>query len=252
MHKDYLAKKRNCRDLSYLVTPDGYRLKEGLFFRSANLYKLDKKARALYERLGLKTILDLRTEGEIMKKPDETLPEAASYSIPVLTAETLGITHERGIKAYKAPPDMFFLYRSIVTSDHSVVALGEALKKIFTAEGPRLWHCTAGKDRAGIVSAIFLKALGYREEDIIADYYLSDKPNRKRGRKYRFLITCFLFRPKIGKAVYKALLADPAYLKEALKAMEEESGSFEAYLHERLGISEEDVTKFKERYMVKA
>ena len=252
MAEKRLAKKRNFRDLSYLVTEDGYRLKEGLFFRSANLYHLKKKVRSFFEKLGLKTILDLRTEGEISKKPDDVLPGATSYSLPVLTAETLGITHERGVKAYKAPPDMFFLYRSIIQSQNSIMALGEALRKIFTAEGPRLWHCTAGKDRAGIVTAIFLKALGYKEEDIISDYYLSDKPNRKRGRRYRFLITFFLFRPAIGRAVYKALRADPAYLKEALAAMEEESGSFENYLHDRLGITEEDILEFKANYMVKA
>ncbi len=243
-------RKRNCRDMACLINEEGLRLKEGVFFRSGKLYKLKEKERAFYESLGLKTIIDLRTEGEIGKKPDETIEGAENVHLPVLTEATLGITHEKGLKAYKEPPKMRELYAKIVTEESSSAILGEALRKILSLEdGPRLWHCTAGKDRAGILTALFLSALGYKREDIMADYLLSDKPNRKRGVLYQFLITVFIWKPRVARTTYWAMRAIPDYLNSAFNAMEKECGSVMDYIHERLGIMEEHLAAFKAKFM---
>ena len=247
-----VLKKRNFRDLSYLVTPDGYHLKEGLFFRSAALNKLKKKEKAQIEELGIQKVYDLRTDGELSKKPDVPLDGVTYIHNPILDAATLGITHEKGLKGYKAPPDMPSLYSFIVTNPFSMKALGEALRGLFTDPGdPVLWHCSAGKDRAGILTALFLLALGYSEEDIIKDYELSDKPNRKKGRLYRNLILFLLWKRKLANGVYKAMRADPLYLKCAFDSMKEVAGSTLDYIHEKLHVGEDLISAFKKKFMVK-
>ena len=249
----FAYKKRNCRDLSYMVNAEGKRLLEGLFFRSGHLYKLNGKERKLYGSLGLKTILDLRTDGEIMKKPDDPIEGADPIHLAILNAETLGITHEKGLKGYRQPPNMPELYASIASNPDCYEKMGEALKAMLSLEdGPRLWHCTAGKDRAGILTSLFLLALGYREEDIISDYCLSDGPNRKKGRLYRNLILIFMWKKDLAKAVYKAMLADREYLISAFNAMKEVAGSIDDYIHKTLGVSEEHIEAFKAKFMVQA
>ena len=47
------------------------------------------------------------------------------------------------------------------------------------SKGPVVFHCTAGKDRTGVLAAILLLRLGVDEEDIIADYQVSFTYNRR-------------------------------------------------------------------------
>ena len=239
-----LSKKRNPRDLSYLKRKDGLGLKEGLFFRSGALWKLSKKERS-FLLSHVSTVIDLRTAVEIGKKPDDPLPGVKHYEIPILKAETMGITHGKGIKGYVAPPDMLKLYPSLVTDPESVEGIKKVMDVIFDPdrEGPILWHCTAGKDRCGLITALFLFALGYEEKDIVADYCLSDKPSAKRGRHYRRLIRC-LFRWKLAHAVYLTMRAVPEYLESAFEAIRKKYGSIDAFIKDTLGLTKKRIDLF--------
>ena len=242
---------RNFRDLSYLALPDGRHLKPNLFLRSGKLKKLSKKEIEGLLDVGLTTIIDLRTPGEIAKKPDTEIPGVKTIAIPILKEETLGITHERGLKAYNRPPNMTEMYASIVTTEASVEGLALAFKEIFDSkrEGAILWHCTAGKDRAGIVTALFLKTLGYDQETIEADYLLSHPRSEKQGRLYRFLVRAFMWNWELGQAVYKAMCADVEYIRAAFDAIEEKWGGFDSFRKDQLGLSDEAVASFKAKYI---
>lgn len=245
------AKKRNVRDLSYLSRPDGKRLKENVFYRSGALKKFSRKDLRFFQGINLETVIDLRTPGEIAKKPDPELPGVEFIECPLLTEETLGITHERGLKAYKEPPHMPDLYAQIVTEEASIAGIATAIKRIMDPkrEGPILWHCTAGKDRCGLVTAIFLRLLGFKMEDIFADYVLSDEESEKKGRLYRRLIKIFLRRKETAEAVYLAMRADVAYLQSAFDAIKRTVGSFANFVSQKLGIRDEDIQAFVETNM---
>lgn len=244
-------KKRNFRDLSYLVNEEGLRLRPGLFFRSAALIKLNAKEAAFIEDKGIAIVLDLRTPMEKDKKPDTVLDGIEYRHIPVLKKTTFGVTHEKGLKSYGEPPIMPVLYAKIVTEESSIEGLRDALHAIYSTKPgqPILWHCTAGKDRAGIVTALFLSSLGYKKEDIIADYQLSHAISEKKGRKYRRLIRYLLFRFKTANAVYKAMLALPEYLEAAFDAIDDKFGSMQTYLKKQMSITKEMVETFKKTFM---
>lgn len=245
-------KKRNLRDLSYLANDEGFRLVPGHFFRSGALNSLNRREKKAIEALNLTNIYDLRTPEEVSKKPDEKVGDFAYTLTSIVQSELLGITHEKGLKGYKSPPNMPKLYRQIVENKPSIEAIEKALKEILsTSNGPRLWHCSAGKDRAGIITALFLLALGYSEEDVLRDYELSDKPNRRKGRLYQVLILLLLWKKELANGVYQAMRADRAYLLAAFDAMKEKAGSVQNYIASVLHISSESIVRFKEKYMVR-
>jgi protein-tyrosine phosphatase len=69
---------------------------------------------------------------------------------------------------------------------------------------PGVFHCTAGKDRTGIVAAVLLSALGVGDDDVTADYLLTAE---SRGLRQTFL--------DVNDPEYAAFLAAlPAWARE--------------------------------------
>ena len=248
----HLTKKRNFRDLNYLTLPNGEKLVPGVFFRGARLKKLSKGVIRHFQSLDLKTVIDLRTPAEISKKPDTKIEGVTYYEFPIVKAEMMGITHEKGLKGFKEPPDMTILYPLIVTAEESVAALKKVFAVIFDLdrEGAVLWHCTEGKDRAGVVSALFLYALGYKLDDIYEDYEKSNARSEKKGKLYRFLIRLLMRNKPLAEAVYKVMLAKREYLICAFKAIEEKFGSLDSYVANQLGLTPEKILAFKKKFML--
>ncbi len=246
--------KRNFRDLSIYTNEEGYSLKEGFFFRSGKLYKLSKKELKLFNDLQIKTILDFRTPGEQENKPDTVLPGASCHTLPLVESEMFGITHEGKKPArYSRPPNMPSLYRKLVTADIAVNAIKGALQMIFdpNREGPILWHCTEGKDRAGLVTVMFLYALGYSLDTIYEDYQKTNASSKPKGKRYRALIRVFMFNNKLAQGVYQAMLASEEYLDAAIDEINKVYGGLSQFLHDQLGITQEMIGIFKAKYMVK-
>ena len=243
-------KEMNFRDLSYLVNAEGKRLKPGLFLRSGALVKAPRPFLRMLQAQRLATVIDLRTAAERNKRPDVKLDGVLYVDLPVVKEERLGITHERGLKAYKTPPHMPDLYAHLVSEPESVAAYKRALGMLFdlNREGSVLWHCTAGKDRAGILTALFLTALGYPLEDILTDYELSNERSERKGRLYRAGILLIGKGKSIADAVYRAMLAPREYLLSAFDAMKRQCGSAEAFIQEKLGITPEMVESFWAKY----
>src|SRR5699024_262754 len=64
--------------------------------------------------------------------------------------------------------DLRWVYRNTLTAH--APELGLAIRVIAEATGPVVIHCTAGKDRTGLVVALVLSALGVDQDVIVADY----------------------------------------------------------------------------------
>ena len=126
-----------------------------------------------------------------------------------------------------------------------VNAVIEALR----AGGSALWHCTAGKDRAGFATAILLESLGVARDDIVADYLqtnecLAGVTKQLVGMLSSKAITSdqMQFDGQTIEVMKAALdhffRADEAFLAGAYAAADEQFGSFDAFLANGLGIDE--------------
>jgi protein-tyrosine phosphatase len=151
----------NFRDVGGLPTVGG-RIREGVLFRSDGLYRLGDDGRDELRRLGVGIIIDLRDENESRAMPDD---------LDGLDVEVLQLPVFEGSGASQGAGGISLdaLYERIVTQHASVVV--SALREIASA-GARsvVVHCTAGKDRTGIVVALALLAVGVDHQAVVDDY----------------------------------------------------------------------------------
>ena len=154
----------NFRDVGGLPAAGGT-VRDGVLFRSDGLHRLGEAGRDELRRLGVGIVIDLRDENEARYMPDDLDGlDVEVLSLPVF--EGSGASQGEGGISLDA------LYERIVTQHASVVV--SALREIASA-GDRsvVVHCTAGKDRTGIVVALALLAVGVYRDAVVADYALS-------------------------------------------------------------------------------
>ena len=246
---------KNSRDFEGIVTADGKNLKRGHFIRSSALYDLSRDdRRILFDEFRVRTIIDLRTEAEVEQKPD-SYPKGVTYiNIPLIDEATAGITHEqRQNRDFSAIPDMRDLYRLVVTNEKTIGNFREIFRLILSSyeKGAVLWHCTEGKDRCGLVSALFLSLLGVERDEVTANYLLTNLYNKWKARKYYYLILLYKWNRTLAKKVRGMFIADESYLDAALDAIDEQFGGMESFLRNELSISDAQKEKLKKFFLTK-
>ena len=243
----------NARDLGGLTTTGGETIRKGLLLRAANLSQAtDADLAKLRRDYRLSSIIDLRTAVERKEKPDR-IPEDVELRIhPIFDEATAGITREDKTSSPFSLPDMVSLYRTMIVAEPCRAALHEVLTAIFThnfEKGAVLWHCTAGKDRCGIVSSLVLSALGVSREEIMHDYAVNaDEFIVQADALYRRALRCGRSEP-VAAAARDVFLALPKYLESAFRAIDEDYGSSESYLTRGLLIPKSLLDEFRNKML---
>jgi protein-tyrosine phosphatase len=158
----------NVRDLGGLTTPDGRRVRRGRIVRSDNLRGLtDEGAVALVRDLAPRLVVDLRTEQECARE-GRGLAEVAHVRYANLPLQPKAALTPEQVAAGLAT-NLFDDY-VLQIRDNGATLLA-ALELLSDGEAlPAVIHCTAGKDRTGVLVALLLDLLGVAREQIVADY----------------------------------------------------------------------------------
>lgn len=151
----------NFRDLGGYPTPGG-RTRNGVIFRSDGLAHLGAEGRQAIQNLGVRTVIDLRDEQEHELMPDD-IEGLGIHRIehPVFEGSLRQQSgHESSLGG---------MYESILHEHGGVIA--SVLHEVTAPSAtPVVVHCTAGKDRTGVVAAIILLTAGVRLSTVLDDY----------------------------------------------------------------------------------
>jgi protein-tyrosine phosphatase len=154
----------NLRDAGGYPTAGGGAVRWRTLLRSDALHRVDDGGRAALRELNLRTVIDLRTHGEA---------EIAPSALDAVGAQTLHIPI-LGRDLERLPAVLGDIYQYIV--DECGPAIGTAIKRLCAPDAlPALIHCSADKDRTGIVVALVLASIGVPDDIIAADYALSGR-----------------------------------------------------------------------------
>ncbi|CAM3370478.1 Protein tyrosine phosphatase [Stackebrandtia soli] len=164
------ASLRNFRDLGGHSTGDGRVVASGRLYRSDSLGKLsdDDWVRFLDLRVG--TVIDLRYPWEIARNGRVREADGLRYV-------NLSIEHRPYDQAEIDPdvdPWRHLADRYAEVASDGVVEIRAVLETIADADEPVVFHCASGKDRTGLIAALVLTLLGVSDEDIVADYALTE------------------------------------------------------------------------------
>ncbi len=170
----------NFRDLGGYQSTGGRRIKWGRIYRSDSLTRLTASDRDVLKQIGIKLVCDLRAPAEVKKRPDH-LPEdgAIEYlNFPIVSGNFDTVTAHEKIK--KGDIDWLtedYMIKGYINTIDSYATTWAAVfdRLAAPASYPLVFHCTGGKDRAGVCAALILLSLGVSEETVIYDHGLSNE-----------------------------------------------------------------------------
>ena len=245
----------NFRDLGGYRTKDGRTVRWGRIYRSGELADLTDADLATVEGLGIKLVCDLRAPTEIAAGPDRTPAGAESIQIPVTDDSQDPVAIREAVLAgdvsgLGAPGELLTKAGRSFVTDFAPEYSKILARLMDPAYRPALVHCSAGKDRAGLASAIVLLTLGVPEKTVIQDYLLS---NKYRSAENERAITGVqaLLDPEEVDVIRSLVEVRPEYLQASLDTMRKKYGSIDAYLRKGLGITNAERARFQ-RQMLQA
>ncbi len=248
----------NTRDLGGLQTVDGRHIISGRLLRSGALAAAtEKDQQILLREYHLKTVVDFRTELERREAPDPVWEGVTNIFHPITSERAMGLTREKGgivdllDLGDKAMGVMLQLYPHLVCDEPTRKQYAEFLRIVLRQEdGAILWHCSAGKDRAGMGTALLLFVFGVPEDVIRKDYMRSNEYLQKENdRIMQMLADTHRATAVQINGVRTIFETREVFFDSAVNAIREKYNSMENYFIEGLGLTEEEVNGLRAKYL---
>jgi protein-tyrosine phosphatase len=243
----------NFRDLGGYETTDNRRVRWGSIFRSAALNGLDDRDQPLLSGLNIAAIYDLRSTSERAAEPTRW-PWRRRPVLATVPYEMDISQFASGLGSNPTPEGaralMTAFYPRIVDSHKQQFT--QVFEQLLSLRRGRafVFHCTAGKDRTGVATALVLTALGVPRDTILQDFELSNEHYRGRiqsGEQSQSAATNPLSRlPPDVMAVFMGV--DRVYLEAFFASVETTYGSVDAYLAQELGVDAADIRRLRDLY----
>lgn len=243
----------NFRDFGGYLTNNSKLVALRRLFRSSNLNGLTDEGQAEFSALGIRHVIDLRSQSEIDQKPDN-LPEGVGWSNvpiddatsgPLLTAlttgDTSGLTFDAVVEGHST------VYTDNLEEYQTIVAI-----VINSTMRPIDIHCAAGSMRTGFTVALIQLILGVTEVSVYEDFLLT---NEILGDTYDQSLEEFreMIVANTGEEpteqdmtnLSNMVIIYPEYLDSALDHVRNLYGSIDAYIRDGLGITDDARERFR-------
>ena len=254
-----IASLPNLRDLGGWPTAGGGRVRRGLLYRSTDLGKLSDADMPAVAALGLRAVYDLRTEAERTAEPDR-VPAGADHIVLDVLADVPGAGPAQ-LLAFLSDPGAAAAElgggRGVAIMERGyrdTAGLGSALRAYrrlvsdlaHERNRPALFHCTTGKDRTGWASAALLMLLGVSDDDVMAEYLLTNEQLLPALQPVFDRFTSAGGDPELLRSV---LGVQPGYLDAALDEMRTRNGTIAGYFSDGLGLDAEVQTALRDAFI---
>lgn len=250
----------NFRDLGGYRTADGRQVRWGRVFRSDALGRLTDADLTYLERLGVRLVCDFRDDHETQKAPSRlpAHPDLRMERFPIgAGGDTNEVAGDRkdgltdlvlaGRLGEVSPETLGDFYVGMLESrSEPLVAVLERVAD--PANHPVVFHCTAGKDRTGVLAAVLLSVLGVDDERILDDYELTDR--------YRTPHRLAEVAPRLAEAgveldkVRALFSAQRPVLARTLATLDERYGSVRGFLTGPAGVDPATIERLREILLV--
>lgn len=252
---------RNTRDLANLVNRYGFHIRKEKLFRSDALNHITlQDQEELKNKYHLKRVIDLRTFKQIENEPnvrisgveyiaDPVLPtlegEEKNHAANVTEEDFIELLFQNGLES--SGKYMMKIYEMFITCKECQEAYARLIRILLKeVSGVTLWHCSAGKDRAGFATILILYLLNFDWETIVEDYLATNRfymmtiedYKKEKGNHYEDILWC----------IYGVRRE---YLDVLNQAVEANYGDWEHYISKGLKITQEEISKLREIYLTK-
>ncbi|KAF8076680.1 protein-tyrosine phosphatase-like protein [Lyophyllum atratum] len=223
-------------------------------YRSAELSSITKEGEQQLKALGIAKVFDLRSDTEIQKydSPQPEIDGVEIIRVPVFQTEDY--SPEMMAKRYQlyasGKTEAFMeLYSQIL--DHAGPSFGAIFRHI--RDNPTvgcLFHCTAGKDRTGLIAALLLKLAGVDTAAIAEDYALTRVGREPAREKIMARLSKEPLFASNNEAALNMFTCRHETMTAFLALLDDKYGGAEAYLHHYLNLPDDDVRVIRNNILV--
>ncbi|MBT2265279.1 tyrosine-protein phosphatase [Rhodococcus erythropolis] len=251
----------NVRDIGGYATEAGQSVKWGLVFRGDRLNDLTADDQQVIDNAGIRTVVDFRGDSEIAKDgPDKVPANVKVLNTPVLDPGTQALA--TAITSALKSGDPAIVEQVLgggeavrisetgavdqLSKPDGMAGYSQTLRTIADSESAVAYHCTAGKDRTGLMTALLLGILGVPDKTIVDDFVLSNTYNKaKNEQTYTYLSS-----KGINVDLLKPLMEQrPSQIQPVLDKIQDQFGGWEKFSQDVLKLDADTIAKLRSKLL---
>ncbi len=269
MNHNLLEGTHNFRDLGGYLTDDGLKVKRHVIYRSDALTRLTENDLTLLKEFKIKTIVDLRQPHEIEKNPNVKLEGVATVKLspvaPLAELSTGSASNDKErlkalIEAEKDDEKWKQIWQhgnamaaqmvQMAFDSYSLAIFNQIfIKMIGSDQVPLVFHCKGGKDRTGLVAALFLMALGVSKKQIIEDYMLTKENMLDRNTLRLNEYTNMINNERVLNFLASIMDTRELYMTAVFDEIESKYQSYQEYMIKEVGLTENQLELLRRQYL---
>ena len=267
----------NARQMGGYINRDGRAIKQNVLIRSGSLaHAIDSAKDALVNKYHVSDVMDFRYERELNPKTtDPEIEGITHHSVAMSPTGNIGkhfaehpedfeklqqLQQQAGKTGDSTELSIFQAELGMVNtdafikyfeSDEAAACYSEAFKILLNKpEGSAvLFHCSAGKDRTGMVAMLLLSALDFDRDVIVQDYMLSNDGNAAKIEKLSEAAHAYTSDEALLYQIMYTECVYPEVIEKIMDDLNAEYGSVKEYLRKKVGLTDADFEKLQELYL---
>lgn len=254
-----LSTTHNTRDLGGIINENGEVIRPFAIIRSDSLNKLSAAdAATLQNTYHVTNIIDFRSDAEVTAQPDAN-KAMFFYQHKGISPQLYYLDPNNSIKSLVSKIKngdqtgdqmMIDMYAYIADSKQSISAYKALFQTLLTNDNATLYHCTSGKDRTGVATALILSALNVDRGVINANYLESNTYRQATIDADLAKAKKYTKDQKVLDILQDMESVKQPYLDAYFNELNAKYGSVNDYLHNQLGLTDQDIQTLQAKYLV--